>query len=238
VFSKVLVPVDGSENSFRALNTAVFLSTKMEAQLTALNVIENPPTVYLQSPTTYLQSPKISTDLLDKNKRESETILEKCKDIASRNGIKIQAVLIEGGDAAPEIIWFANGVAYYTLLFTSGEWTRLVPTSWNVIPDAFNAAMTYATFNFPPPGDPYNPLQQLTYFGVVFLLGPFMIATGAAMSPAIAAQFPSYQKIFRGRQTARSLHFLGLLAFILFIIVHLTMVIVERFPENMGNIVL
>jgi hypothetical protein len=98
--------------------------------------------------------------------------------------------------------------------------------------------MIYATFHFPPPGDPYNSLQQLTYFGVVFLLGPFMIATGAAMSPAIAAQFPKYQKIFRGRQTARSLHFLGLLAFILFIIVHLTMVIVDRFPENMGNIVL
>jgi sulfoxide reductase catalytic subunit YedY len=136
------------------------------------------------------------------------------------------------------IFWFANGVAYYTLLFTSGEWVRLVPTSWNVIPEAIKAAMTYATFNFPPPGDPYNPLQQLTYFGAVFLLGPFMIATGAAMSPAIAAQFPKYQKIFRGRQTARSLHFLGLLAFILFIIVHLTMVIVERFPENMGNIVL
>lgn len=136
------------------------------------------------------------------------------------------------------IFWFANGVAYYTLLFTSGEWVRLVPTSWNVIPEAIKAAMTYATFNFPPPGDPYNALQQLTYFGVVFLLGPFMIATVAAMSPAIAAQFPKYQKIFRGRQTARSLHFLGLLAFILFIIVHLTMVIVERFPENMGNIVL
>jgi catechol 2,3-dioxygenase-like lactoylglutathione lyase family enzyme len=86
--------------------------------------------------------------------------------------------------------------------------------------------------------DPYNPLQQLTYFGVIFLLGPFMIATGAAMSPAIAARFPRYQKLFRGRQVARSLHFLGMLAFVLFIIVHITMVTVERFPENMGNIVL
>lgn len=136
------------------------------------------------------------------------------------------------------IFWFANGVAYYILLFTSGDWTRLVPTSWNVLPEAIKAAMTYATFHFPPPGDPYNPIQQLTYFGVVFLLGPFMIATGAAMSPSIAAQFPKYQKIFRGRQTARSLHFLGLLAFILFIIIHLTMVTTERFPENMGKIVL
>ena len=99
--------------------------------------------------------------------------------------------------------------------------------------------MTYATFNFPPPGDPYNPLQRLTYFGVVFLLGPFMIATGSCLCLLQSLpQFPRYQRIFRGRQTARSLHFLGLLAFILFIIVHLTIVIVERFPENMGNIVL
>jgi nucleotide-binding universal stress UspA family protein len=64
VFSKVLVPVDGSENSLRALNTAVVLSTRMELQLTALNVMEDPPTVYLQSP-------KISTDLLENYKKES-----------------------------------------------------------------------------------------------------------------------------------------------------------------------
>jgi sulfoxide reductase catalytic subunit YedY len=136
------------------------------------------------------------------------------------------------------IFWFANGVAYYILLFTSGEWIRLVPTSWDIFPQAVKDAMIYATLHFPPQGDPYNPLQQLTYFGVVFLLGPFMIATGAAMSPAIAARFPRYQKIFRGRQVARSLHFLGMVAFILFIIVHIIMVTVERFPENMGNIIL
>ncbi len=65
-----------------------------------------------------------------------------------------------------------------------------------------------------------------------------MIATGAAMSPAIGARFPRYPKIFRGRQVARSLHFLGMIAFVLFIIVHITMVIVERFPDNMGNIFL
>jgi sulfoxide reductase catalytic subunit YedY len=138
------------------------------------------------------------------------------------------------------IFWFANGVAYYILLFTSGEWIRLVPTSWSIFPEAFSIALKYASFQLPhePIGPIYNSLQQLTYFGIVFLLGPFMIATGAAMSPAIAARFPWYQKIFRGRQVARSLHFLGMLAFVLFIIIHITMVTVERFPENMGNIVL
>jgi methionine sulfoxide reductase catalytic subunit len=136
------------------------------------------------------------------------------------------------------IFWIANGAAYYILLFTSNEWQRLIPTSWSIIPQAFHAAMIYASFHFPPVGNPYNPLQQLTYFAVVFLLGPFMIATGAAMSPAIDARYPWYPKIFRGRQVARSLHFLGMVAFVLFIIVHVAMVVVERFPDNMGNIFL
>ena len=136
------------------------------------------------------------------------------------------------------IFWIINGAAYYILLFTSNEWARLVPTSWDIFPQAFHTAMMYASFHFPPAGNPYNPLQLLSYFGVVFLLGPFMIATGAAMSPAIGARFPKYPKIFRGRQVARSLHFLGMIAFVLFIIVHLLMVIVERFPDNMGNIFL
>jgi thiosulfate reductase cytochrome b subunit len=136
------------------------------------------------------------------------------------------------------VFWIANGAVYYILLFTSNEWQRLIPTSWSIIPEAFNTAMVYASFQFPPAGDPYNPLQQLMYFGVVFLLGPFMIATGAAMSPAIDGRFPRYPRIFGGRQAARSLHFLGMIAFVLFIIAHVTMVLIERFPENMGNMVL
>lgn len=136
------------------------------------------------------------------------------------------------------VFWIANGAAYYILLFTSNEWQRLIPTSWDIFPQAIHTALMYATFHFPPPGNPYNPIQQLSYFGVVFLLGPFMIVTGAAMSPAIDARFPRYPRIFRGRQVARSLHFLGMVAFVLFIIVHLTMVVIERFSDNMGNIVL
>jgi hypothetical protein len=43
------------------------------------------------------------------------------------------------------------------------------------------------------------------------------------MSPAIAARFPWYIKIFHGRQGARSLHFLALCSFIVFFIGHVTM---------------
>ncbi len=136
------------------------------------------------------------------------------------------------------IFWIANGLAYCILLFTSNEWHRLIPTDWSILPKAIDTALIYTTFHIPPPGDPYNPLQQMMYFAVMFLLGPFMILTGAAMSPTIAARFPGYVKIFRGRQIARSLHFLGMVLFILFIVVHVSMVFIERFPQNMGNIAL
>jgi nucleotide-binding universal stress UspA family protein len=47
MFSKLLVPIDGSDNSFRALNHAIFLSKKIVAQITALHVMENPPFIHV-----------------------------------------------------------------------------------------------------------------------------------------------------------------------------------------------
>ena len=119
------------------------------------------------------------------------------------------------------IFWVLNGLIYIFLLFATGESSRLIPTSWSIIPDAWHTLLTYLTFNIPPASDfhPYDPIQQLTYAGVVFLLGPFMLLTGAAMSPTIEARFPWYTKLFGGRQAARSLHFLSLVAFVLFIMV-------------------
>ena len=68
------------------------------------------------------------------------------------------------------ICWVGTGVVYVVLLFATGEWTRLVPTSWSIFSAALSTAGVYLSGHFPPPGDPYNPLQQLTYFGVVFIL--------------------------------------------------------------------
>jgi DMSO/TMAO reductase YedYZ molybdopterin-dependent catalytic subunit len=95
----------------------------------------------------------------------------------------------------------------------------------------------YAHFHLPPPGHPYNPIQQLAYAGVVFVLAPLMIATGAAMSPAVAARFPRYIRLFGGRQSARSIHFLGLVAMCLFTVVHVVLVVIEDFPANMSYII-
>ncbi len=136
--------------------------------------------------------------------------------------------------------WIVTGAVYIALLFTSGYWQTLVPTSWGIFPGALRAIGTYLMLHLPAPqpGLPFNAIQQLSYFFVVFILAPLQILTGAAMSPAILARFPRYVWFFGGRQRARSLHFLGLCAFLAFIVVHTVMVIINGLPHLWTVIVL
>lgn len=119
-----------------------------------------------------------------------------------------------------DFAWLLTGLAYVVSLFVTPEWRRLIPTSWQIVPDAWHAMQSYLSFHIVDAQGTYNALQQLTYATVIFFLAPFSIATGIAMSPAVAARFPWYIKIFHGRQGARSLHFLALCAFIIFFIGH------------------
>ena len=137
------------------------------------------------------------------------------------------------------IFWILNGVIYVALLLVTGEWSRLIPTSWSIFPAAWHTLLMYLSLHIPPKSvfTPYDPLQQLGYAAVVFVLAPFMLLTGAAMSPAIEAMFPWYIKLFGGRQAARSLHFLSLIAFVLFTAAHTVLVLIVYFPDNIRNIV-
>jgi sulfoxide reductase catalytic subunit YedY len=134
-----------------------------------------------------------------------------------------------------------TGVAFFALLFATGQWHRLAPGSWSVIPQAWGTLVHYLTFQLPPEPDgfyAYNALQQLAYFGIVFVCGPLALATGLAMSPAVVNRFPWYARLFGGRQSARSIHFLNMAAFALFLVAHVTMVVVTGFARNMNHIVL
>ncbi|HEY3094666.1 MAG TPA: universal stress protein [Nitrososphaera sp.] len=100
MFSKILVPVDGSDNSFRALDRAIFLAKTMGSRLTAMHVIENPPMVYVESQ-------KLLNDLLANYRAESAKVLERCRQTAERSGVKLETVTAEG-DAASNITGYAD----------------------------------------------------------------------------------------------------------------------------------
>lgn len=134
--------------------------------------------------------------------------------------------------------WILNGIAYYCLLFATGEYHRLIPSSWSVFPGAAHDFAMYARFTLVETPGRYNSLQMLVYAGVVFGLAPLTIATGLAMSPSLTARFPWYLKIFHGRQPARSIHFLCLVAWTIFVVVHIAMVAAHGFARETAKITL
>ncbi len=139
------------------------------------------------------------------------------------------------------VFWVSNGLIFVVLLFATGQWRRLVPTSWSIVPDAWAVFVHYATFHLPPEPNGfyhYNALQQLAYFGVVFVLAPLAILTGPSMSPALTNRFPWYPKLPGNRQIGRSLHFLIACSFVAFLIVHVAMVALSGLVRNMNHIVL
>ena len=108
------------------------------------------------------------------------------------------------------------------------------------MPDAWAVFVHYATFHLPPEPNGfyhYNPLQQLSYFGVVFILAPLAILSGPSMSPALTNRFTWYPTLPGNRQIGRSLHFLVMCAFVIFVVVHVAMVVMTGFVRNMNHIV-
>src|SRR5579871_1334085 len=76
-----------------------------------------------------------------------------------------------------DFAWLLTGLVYVVMLFVAPEWRRLIPTSWQIVPDAGRAMLGYLTLHIVEAPGTYNALQQLSYAVVVFLLAPFSIAT-------------------------------------------------------------
>lgn len=91
----------------------------------------------------------------------------------------------------------------------------------------------------PDEADPrsYNVLQRVTYLLVVFVLFPLVIWTGLAMSPAFNAAVPWGVNALGGRQSARTLHFFFSMSLVLFLLVHVTMVVLSGFGIRMREMI-
>ena len=117
MISKILVPIDGSDNSFRALDQALFISKSTGAAITAMHVIESPPTVYVESQ-------KLLNELLDNYRKQSAKILDKCKEIGQRQDVRVDTVIAEG-DAASNINGYAEKEAFDLIVIGSRGFGKL-----------------------------------------------------------------------------------------------------------------
>jgi thiosulfate reductase cytochrome b subunit len=133
------------------------------------------------------------------------------------------------------LLWMINGVVFYVLLFATDQWLRIVPTTWAVFPNAASTALQYLSLTFPVDQSwtRYNGLQQLAYFATIFIAAPVSIVTGLMQSPAISNRLGWAGRAL-DRQRARSIHFLALWWFLLFIVAHVTLVFITDARANLN----
>ncbi|WP_295575627.1 cytochrome b/b6 domain-containing protein, partial [uncultured Microbacterium sp.] len=135
-----------------------------------------------------------------------------------------------------DILWLLNGVVFVVLLFVSGQWMRIVPTSWEVFPNALSAVLQYVSLDWPTENGwvNYNALQQLAYFTTVFVAAPLAAITGYRMSglwPKGSARLNRAYPI----EWARKLHFPTMLYFVAFIFVHVALVFATGALRNLNH---
>jgi methionine sulfoxide reductase catalytic subunit len=140
-----------------------------------------------------------------------------------------------------DILFVVNGIVYAVFLLSTPWLHRLLPTDVSIFPAAASCAVTYLSLHLPGGASGffrYDALQQVSYFAVIFILAPLAIFTGLAMSPALDNRFRWYARLFGNRQIARSIHFLVMVAFVLFFIGHMALVILTGFAPNLNDITL
>jgi thiosulfate reductase cytochrome b subunit len=130
-----------------------------------------------------------------------------------------------------------TGLLYILFSVLNGHlWKNLLPEKGDLSWHAFASVISHhLRFERPSASDAssYNVLQRLSYLFVIFILFPFVIWTGLAMSPAFVSAVPAAVNMLGGQQSARTLHFFVTLALVLFLLVHVGMVWLAGFKTRM-----
>jgi thiosulfate reductase cytochrome b subunit len=135
-----------------------------------------------------------------------------------------------------DALWILNGLVFAVLLFATGQWMRIVPTSWDVFPNALSAALQYASLDWPTENGwiNYNALQLLTYFFTVFIAAPLAFITGLRMSSAWPKKAAGLNKAYP-IELARAIHFPVMIYFVAFIVVHVFLVLATGALRNLNH---
>ncbi len=135
-----------------------------------------------------------------------------------------------------DALWVLNGIVFMVLLFATNQWMRIVPTSWDIVPNAASALLQYASFDWPLESGwvNYNALQVLAYFLTVFVAAPLALLSGLRMSPAWPKNTARLHKVFP-IEAARTVHLPVMFYFVGFIAVHVALVLTTGALHNLNH---
>ncbi|MCG2620480.1 cytochrome b/b6 domain-containing protein [Arthrobacter sp. I2-34] len=135
-----------------------------------------------------------------------------------------------------DALWVLNGAIFIVLLLATGQWMRIVPTSWDVVPNALSTALQYASLDWPVENGwvNYNALQLLAYFATVFIAAPLAILSGLRMSAAWPKDAAGLNRAFP-MEAARAVHLPVMLYFVAFTAVHVFLVFATGALRNLNH---
>ena len=130
------------------------------------------------------------------------------------------------------VMWLlvGNGLVYLLFGCLSGDLIRRLLSFGPV--DLLRDLRLALTFRLSHGSGSYNAVQKAMYVGVL-VLGVLMVASGLAIWKPV--QFAWLTALFGGFAFARVVHFLGMAAFLTFIVVHIAMV--ALFPRTLLSMV-
>jgi thiosulfate reductase cytochrome b subunit len=136
-------------------------------------------------------------------------------------------------------LFVINGLVYLIYSFGSGHIARDLAAKGRELKHIGVSIWEHLRLKFPlgEEAKRYNVLQKLAYLIAVLLLLPLMLATGLGMSPDMDAGFPFLLDVFGGRQSARTIHFIGASGIVLFVVVHLVMVLISGAWNNLRSMI-
>jgi thiosulfate reductase cytochrome b subunit len=131
-----------------------------------------------------------------------------------------------------------NGAVYLIAgILDEHIWHDLLPHRWQLKrQQIWTTIRHHLTLSFPHTHD-YNIIQKFVYLGMIFLVLPGIVLTGLSMSPGVDAIAPWLGNAFGGRQSARTFHFIFAVLIVIFIVVHVSMVVLSGFWNNMRSMI-
>jgi thiosulfate reductase cytochrome b subunit len=136
-------------------------------------------------------------------------------------------------------LFLFNGVAYLLWSLGSGHLRRDLAPSGKQLKQIGTSIREHIRLKFPRGEEAkrYNVLQKLSYLAVILILLPLMLLTGLGMSPGMDAAFPFLVDMFGGRQSARTIHFISASLIVIFVAVHIIMVLISGFWNNLRSMI-
>jgi thiosulfate reductase cytochrome b subunit len=136
-----------------------------------------------------------------------------------------------------DVLWVVNGFVFIILLFASGHWMRIVPTSWDVFPHMLSAGLQYASLDWPAENGwvHYNALQVMAYFVTVMIAAPLAILSGIRLSTWWPIQNETLSRLYPV-EIARAVHIPVMIYFVVFTIVHVFLVFFTGALRNLNHL--